>query len=211
MRFARLAICALGLSSACPARERTPAESADWDARSPEAQRGQAHDDAGSASRAKEPHDSDAGCTTGRDCEEQGIRAYDHGDYVSARLLFERACQLNDPLGCRRLSLDLDHDRGPAAPADPPRAQTVLEKACELGEHDSCGMLATGYLYGNRPGVARDPERGAKLFQKACDGGDGASCEGLANCYADGLGVAKDRARARKLRKRAAELGYVGE
>jgi TPR repeat protein len=139
------------------------------------------------------------------------LRASDQRDHVTARALFERACELNHPLGCKWLSLDLDHTRDPRAPADKDRGQVVMIKACELGELDSCRMVANSYLYGNRPGVPEDHQRAVQLLQKTCDAGDGASCDELATCYADGTGVPKDRALARKLRRRGAELGFVGE
>jgi TPR repeat protein len=208
-----IALSAVWLLGACPARDiqlaQTPADS------TPTSTVASPSTVSDGASLAPEPpHDAaDAGrgCTTGADCTTQGKRAFDRQEYAQARELFERACALQDPLGCKWLALDLDHERGPLLAADGARGHQVMEKACDLGELEACWMLGNGYLYGNALGVTRDPERAVWLYQKGCDGGEAGSCASLANCYADGLGVAKDKERAKKMRKRAEQLGYLGE
>ncbi len=106
----------------------------------------------------------------------------------------------------------LDDANDPRIPVSPARVAPVMQKACDLGELQACWMLGNGYLYGHRSGVETpEPERAVKLYQKGCDGGEAGSCASLADCYASGEGVAKNKALAKKYRKRAAELGYVGE
>jgi TPR repeat protein len=209
--LSKVAQLALLLVAGCPTRDAkapqavTPAEPAH--ATAPEDER--APQDAGAPPQAAFPP---ATCDAGADCTALGKQAFDLRRYLEAHRLFERACQLDDALGCKWLALDLKDANDPRIPADPARVAPTLEKACELGELQACWMLGNGYLYGGRSGVVTpDPARAVKLYQKGCDGGEAGSCASLANCYADGEGVGKDKALAKKYRKRAEELGYVGE
>ncbi len=146
------------------------------------------------------------------ECTKRGKHAFDARRFLEAHQLFERACELNDGLGCKWLALDLKDANDPRIPVDPARVASVLAKACDLGELSACWILGNGYLYGNRSGVvAPDPARAVQLYQKGCDGGEAGSCATLAYCYEDGEGVPKNKVLARRYRKRAEELGYVGE
>jgi TPR repeat protein len=171
--------------------------------------RGHAAQDAEAPPQATVPPNT---CDAGADCTARGKEAFDLQRYLEAHQLFERACQLDDALGCKWLALDLKDANDPQIPADPARVAPTLEKACTLGELQACWMLGNGYLYGDRSGVVTpDPPRAVGFYQKGCDGGEAGSCASLANCYADGEGVGKDKALAKRYRKRAKELGYVGE
>jgi TPR repeat protein len=210
-------LVALLFLAGCPTRDAKPLQTVASDSRAPaNSPPAEASEDARAApdALAAPPATSAPAplCDAGAECTALGKQAFDQKRYLDAHQLFERSCQLDDALGCKWLALDLKDANDPRIPADPSRVAPTLEKACALGELQACWMLGNGYLYGNRSGVVTpDPTRAVALYQKGCDGGEPGSCSSLADCYAEGEGVAKDRALARKYRKRAEELGFVGE
>ena len=131
---------------------------------------------------------------------------------VLVHQLFERACELNDASGCHWLSLAVHHGHEGLYEANEARSAHLMEKACNLGDQEACWILGNFYLWGTRRGVIRpDPRRAASIYEKACAAGEAASCDILGQCYEQGMGVPKNPAQGRKLRKRAKELGFVGE
>lgn len=203
-----LGLSALGLAAGCSADNKSMATAA------PDARTDQPPQDASALQDAEVPDTAAAQvtCDSGPDCTSKGEQAFDAQRYIDARALFERACERNDGAGCTSLALSLIHPNDSRIPAQPERVVPAMSKACELGDFEACRLLGNGYLYGRRSGVeTADPGLAVKYFQKGCDGGEAGSCDVLASCYDDGMGVAKNKKLAKKYRKKAAELGFVGE
>jgi TPR repeat protein len=156
-----------------------------------------------------------AACQLLGDARFQGIGGAK--DQPAALQAYKRSCELEISSACTKLAdlFRLLHDEKRAAAAyrkacaaDEQDACTVLESArgCEgrracLDLADLCADYLAGYDVLAEPSLAREP------CEKACQGGVGEACDNLGDMYQQGLGVARDEARARELRKRACELG----
>ncbi|HET7746764.1 MAG TPA: ankyrin repeat domain-containing protein [Vicinamibacteria bacterium] len=125
-------------------------------------------------------------------------------DLRRARELYGKACEANDAWGCGALA-DLYYD-GQGVAKSYPRAVALFRKACDGGSAWACGQL--GHAMENGYGFpAADPAGAAKLFDGACEKDLGYACWRLSELVAAGTGVAKDRARAAALAKKACEKG----
>jgi uncharacterized protein len=120
-------------------------------------------------------------------------------DERRARVLYEKACDGDDTIGCAR--------SGPAhvRAGEYARAADALETACE-GEHfPSCSDAAD--LISDGKGRERDPARARKLYRMACDEEVARGCIGLGALLAEGAGGERNWGEAITLYERACELG----
>ncbi|GAA8660322.1 hypothetical protein KYTH86_07110 [Helicobacter pylori] len=80
-----------------------------------------------------------------------GMLSYDKQDFSKARKYFEKACDLNNGLGCGVLgSL---YQNGEGVKQDSKKAAQFYSKGCELNNSLGCGAL--GVLYYNGQGVEK--------------------------------------------------------
>lgn len=116
---------------------------------------------------------------------------------TTSAALFERACDLEDAIGCYNWAIELEHRGDYSAAAIPVR------KACRLEPDKECGELARLAFLGK--GMARDPALALKIWTKACDAGDAEGCSGLALAYQQGVGVKLDLSKAASLYRKACD------
>lgn len=112
----------------------------------------------------------------------------------------QRACDSGSALACSNLA-GWYFSGSEGLEKDPKKAVALVQKACDGGEYKECSRLGRLYLYGDG-GVEQDDAKALQNFSKACNEGgffekaDG--CFGVAVVHADGLGVARDYAKAAK-------------
>jgi uncharacterized protein len=169
-------------------------------------------------------HGADAGadgaamhavCGTGSECAELAKRHRTGNgapkDPQVASDLYRMACDQGHALSCSDLADMLAI--GGDIRRDEKRALELFVRGCTLGFGNACFSAGNMHMQGSRePGVIRkDNVRAAALFKEGCDGGEGVACDVLAEFYSRGKGVRKNKALAKQLRKRAAELGFERE
>jgi TPR repeat protein len=133
-------------------------------------------------------------------------------DLAAAVSYYDAACEKGHAQSCDDLGTLLALGPPPLE-KDGLRAVDRSSKGCTLGLADSCYAAGNTYLQGSRgkSTLEKSYERAADMFQRGCDGGSGVSCDALSRLYAAGQGVPKNKALARKLRNRAAKLGFEHE
>jgi len=173
---------------------------------------------AGAANGTDAGADGSAGqpaCSTGDECA-QLARLYRTGkglpkDPRVAGDLYQTACDKGHALSCSDLAYMLAI--GKDLRRDEKRSVDLFIRGCTLGFGNACFSAGNMHMQGSRePGIIpKDNVRAAELFKKGCDEGEGVACDSLAELYSRGQGVPKDKAFARQLRRRAAELGFERE
>ena len=98
---------------------------------------------------------------------EDGVKAYESSNFVTAREKFAAACDTNNGLACAKLGAlyQLGKDILP----DTKKALELYEKGCELSSKEACS--GAGGIY-----VSSDKEKARTLLNKSCELGDGFSC-----------------------------------
>ena len=98
---------------------------------------------------------------------EDGVKAYESSNFVTAREKFAVACDANNGLACAKLGAlyQLGKDILP----DTKKALELYEKGCERGSKEACS--GAGGIY-----VSSDKEKARALLNKGCELGDGFSC-----------------------------------
>ena len=98
---------------------------------------------------------------------EDGVKAYESSNFVTAREKFAAACDANNGLACAKLGAlyQLGKDILP----DGQKALELYEKGCELDSKEACS--GAGGIY-----VSSDKEKARALLNKGCELGDGFSC-----------------------------------
>lgn len=144
------------------------------------------------------------GCDGGhaQSCGELGF-LFDNGAGVQknaerAARYYEKGCEKGHLPACVNLGTSLEARAGPG---DLNAAARWYRKACEGNEASGCFNL------GNLHRLAKDYGGAAALWAKACDGKDPAACYNLAVMHREGSGIPKDESKAKKLMRRACELG----
>jgi uncharacterized protein len=116
--------------------------------------------------------------------------------------LYADACTAGDATACNNLGVS--YQRGYGTDADDGKALPIFARACRAGSPDGCNnqaaLLEQAWDHG-------DIEPIRELYERACTHGAGLGCSNLGALYAKGLGVARDRARARGLFERACQAG----
>ena len=100
---------------------------------------------------------------------EDGVKAYESSNFVTAREKFAVACDANNGLACAKLGAlyQLGKDILP----DTKKALELYEKGCELGDGFSCAT-AGSYLL-----EEKKFKEAYALFEKACKIGDSLGCQ----------------------------------
>ncbi|WQY58563.1 sel1 repeat family protein [Helicobacter pylori] len=68
-----------------------------------------------------------------------GMLSYDKQDFSKARKYFERACGLNNGVGCKNLGFLYEYGEG--VEKDLTKAAYFYSKACKLGSQEACEAL----------------------------------------------------------------------
>lgn len=95
-------------------------------------------------------------------------------DDLKALGFFQKACDLDEPLGCHEAARYYDTGVAEVVKADLERALRLYDSACNGGYLESCRAAAGIYSRDKRR--APDPARARATFEKACALGDGPSC-----------------------------------
>jgi uncharacterized protein len=96
--------------------------------------------------------------------------------------------------------------RGEVLPTDLGRAETLLKEAAEAGMSAAQTDLGNAYLTGSP--LSRDPDAGLRWLEAAISQGSSSAMTALGYAYWNGDGVPQDRAKAKELLGRAADLGH---
>ena len=95
------------------------------------------------------------------------------GAYASAFRYCEKACSLNEGLGCGLLGAF--YNDGLGVERDFRQAKTYFEKACSL--NDGTGFAVLGVLYDTGFGVKQNKKVSKEYYGKACDLGIQEGCD----------------------------------
>ncbi|MEZ4319279.1 MAG: SEL1-like repeat protein [Myxococcota bacterium] len=128
-------------------------------------------------------------CANGADLVEDAKMMGAAVDVAKARTLREAGCTLEDPYSCGMLGKSL-------LPEDFERGRGLLRDACEAGIGEACTALGTALSV---KGEHYDAVRSASLFSKGCEARQAASCKALGDAHWKGIGVDRDKERAREL------------
>lgn len=127
---------------------------------------------------------------------EQGLKAYQAGDYAEALPLFTQAGQQGHMKAFRYLGLM--YENGYGVPRDIQKAVSYYQEAADKG--DVTGTYYLGLCYEEGKGVAQDFARAKALYEKAAQRSDHVGAPGkmgLGSLYEKGEGVPKDLQKAR--------------
>lgn len=135
---------------------------------------------------------------------DEGVAAYDAGDYASAYRIWSTLAEEND-LAAMRNTAHL-YRKGQGVARDPRRAMDLYKEAAEKGLVVAMANVGDMYLEGD--GVKRDADEAARWYARSAAGGLSLGMFKLAHLYERGEGVERDPARARMLIERAARNGF---
>ena len=125
---------------------------------------------------------------------EDGVAAFDRGDYQSAFHLFERSASAGNAEGQIRLARL--YDRGDGVPQNYSEAVKWFRLAAEQGSAEGQSNLGAFYSLGR--GVPQNYLEAVKWFRLAAEQGNASAQFNLASMYALGRGVPKDYVQALK-------------
>jgi hypothetical protein len=143
-------------------------------------------------------------CGSRDDCNNMGVTAMLERKMDVAVPLLQKACDLDNGVGCFNLAGVLASDD--LGVKDPARSAALYLRACELGEGRGC--LGAGMARFEGAGVEKDPAEALRLFDKACGLGEPESCKNVGVIYWEGAGVAQDRDAAIPYFRKACDGGY---
>lgn len=143
----------------------------------------------------------DRGCEQGFGMACANVAFYRKPSLSEELRLFQRACELNSPMGCAWWGVRLlDQDE----PGNLRAAFEKLQIGCANYVGWACARIGAHYNEG--VGLAQNSERGADFEERACRLQSGAGCAGLGNAYIDGKGRPKDAARGLELLQEACKM-----
>ncbi|WP_148803698.1 tetratricopeptide repeat protein [Campylobacter concisus] len=124
-------------------------------------------------------------------------------DYEKAEKILNKECGQNRAWACNQLAFL--YAKGDlkilSLFESAKKAKELYQKACDGGNANGCAGL--GEMFFREQNYAKAFE----LYQKACDDEDGYGCGRLASLYYKGLGIEKDKSKAKELNKKACDLG----
>jgi len=135
----------------------------------------------------------------------EGLDAFDRGEYVVARNVFEPLARSGDARAQYRMGLL--YAMGLGTPRNYDLGVSWLGKAAANGNPSAQNDLGT--LYDQGRGIPRDSTRAAKLFRDAATRGHAAAQLNLARLYEQGRGVDRDLEQAFAWANCASELGEL--
>ena len=101
------------------------------------------------------------------------------------------------------------YKKGSFVPKNLEKAVYFFTKACDGNQEDACQLL--GYLYWKGEGVVtQDFAKAHTYFERACNLKSDVGCTRLAAMFETGDGLPADREKAKKLYKKACDLGFKG-
>lgn len=136
---------------------------------------------------------------------DQGIAAYDAGDYAAAYRVWAQLAR-EDDLGAMRNAAQLLR-QGKGVEKDSVQAFKLFREAAEKGLVTAMANVAEMYLTGE--GTEKNPEAAAAWYARAATAGLSIAQMKLSDMYEQGEGVERDPVRARALLERAARNGYA--
>ena len=136
---------------------------------------------------------------------DQGVAAYDAGDYPTAYRIWEGLAKENDLAAMRNVAQLLRQGKGVAK--DIKQAFKLYQEAADKGLVTAMANVGDMYIAGE--GVEKNLEAAAAWYARAATAGLSLAQWKLADMYENGLGVQKDPARSRALLERAARNGYT--
>lgn len=136
---------------------------------------------------------------------DQGIAAYDSGDYAAAYRIWAQLAR-EDDLGAMRNAAQLLR-QGKGVEKDSKAAFNLYREAAEKGLVTAMANVADMYLTGE--GTEKNPEAAAAWYARAATAGLSLAQMKMSELYEQGIGVERDPARARALLERAARNGYA--
>ncbi len=128
---------------------------------------------------------------------EDGVLAYQRGDYAEAARLFRRAAepgQADVPVGPQGLATVVQD----------------LQTRTKLEARTTKAQATLGFLYGEGLGVPQDYTEAVRWYRKAADQGEAYAQNKLGNRYRLGQGVPQDHVEAVTWYRLAAEQGHAG-
>lgn len=102
------------------------------------------------------------------DCYEQGVAAYEAGEYVQARAKLTPVAQQGDPRA--QYLLGYMHEKGQGGERNFEAAARWYQQAAEAGHPQSQYRLAVGYLCGVG-GLPKDEEKAAAWLRRSAEAG----------------------------------------
>jgi len=120
-------------------------------------------------------------------------------DLRAASEAYRKACDLHDQVGCANLASLLLQGEG-GVQADKEAARELASTSCKA---TPVGCYALGVIHL----LEGDWDESARLFEESCDGYVAKACFNLGLHYAEGAGVPKNQATARKLFRQACDGG----
>jgi uncharacterized protein len=135
---------------------------------------------------------------------DQGIAAYDSGDYAAAYRIWAQLAK-EDDLGAMRNAAQLLR-QGKGVAKDSQAAFALYREAAEKGLVTAMANVAEMYLTGE--GVEKNPQAAAAWYARAATAGLSLAQMRMSDFYEQGIGVERDLVRARALLERAARNGY---
>ena len=125
-------------------------------------------------------------------------------NYQQAIKYYEKACRLNDKLGC--LGLAETYGNGQGVEQNYNTAFKFYKKACDLNLAEACYNVGISYQEGQ--GVKQDFANARKYYEKACNSDDAQACNNLGYLYGKGQGVRQNKSTAKKYYGKACDLGH---
>ena len=135
------------------------------------------------------------------DINQDGMAAYEAGDYEAAEKHFRAAAELG--YGAAQTNLAWMYANGQGVEQDLNEAAKWFRKAAKHG--DERAQIDLGDCYFNGSGVKQDHTKAVKWYRKAAEQGNAKAQYELGKCYHEGKGVEKDMAEAVKWYRLAAE------
>ena len=136
---------------------------------------------------------------------DQGIAAYDSGDFAAAYRIWA-ALAREDDLGAMRNAAQLLR-QGKGVEKDSVAAFNLYREAAEKGLVTAMANVGEMYLTGE--GTQKNPEAAAAWYARAATAGLSIAQMKMSELYENGIGVERDPSRARALLERAARNGYA--
>jgi TPR repeat protein len=136
---------------------------------------------------------------------DQGIAAYDSGDFAAAYRIWAELAR-EDDLGAMRNAAQLLR-QGKGVEKDSVAAFNLYREAAEKGLVTAMANVGEMYLSGE--GTQKNPEAAAAWYARAATAGLSIAQMKMSELYDNGIGVERDPSRARALLERAARNGYA--
>jgi TPR repeat protein len=150
---------------------------------------------------------SECGRLSLADCA-KAARSIEGTDMPRAARMYAEICEKGDLSRCYRATILFDRSSNRERSSS--RAVSLGSRSCKGGIAHDCFAVGMILFYG-RADLPKDQAAADRLYAIGCDAGDDDSCAELSAAYAKGLGVPRDVARSKELRKKAEALGYRGE